>query len=98
MQSYTSSFIDFLSRECHASQHTLRSYRTDLGLFEEYLRGAVGTDFDLAALDAKKLRGFSAWMHSKQFAPSTIARRLACVRALFKFLRRSGAVSGDPTS
>lgn len=94
----TGAFLEHLKRERRASPHTLRSYATDLDTFARYLAQSAGTVPDPQALDGKRLRGFSAWMSSQSYSPSTIARRLACVRAFYKFLRRSGEVSGDPTA
>ena len=89
-------FLDHLRTERRASPHTLRSYGDDLALFREYLNEAVGEDADPTEADARRLRAYSAWLSGRGYAPSTIARRLACLRSFFRYQRRQGVVAGDP--
>jgi integrase/recombinase XerC len=89
-------FLNHLRVERGASAHTLRSYGDDLRLFEEYFRDVLGDGADLMDADPRRLRAFAAWMSGQQYAPSTMARRLACLRSFYRFLRREGAIASDP--
>ncbi|MFO0957653.1 MAG: tyrosine recombinase XerC [Isosphaeraceae bacterium] len=91
-------FLMALERERNASPHTLRSYREDLGLFRSYLAGLSRPITDLAAVDARRLRGYAAWLSGEGYAASTIARRLASLRSFFRHQRRAGSVTVDPSS
>lgn len=98
MHASTLGFLEYLRREKNASSHTIRCYEDDLGQFEEYLGESVGEDPDPRQADARRLRGYSAWLNSKGYAPATIARRLASLRSFFKHQRRQGAIAGDPAA
>jgi len=90
------SFLDHLQAGRNASPHTVRCYEDDLIQFESYLVEAQGEGADPTTADARRLRGFSAWLSGRSYAPSTIARRLASLRSFYRYQRRQGLVVGDP--
>jgi integrase/recombinase XerC len=96
MHAAFAAFLDHLRGERGASAHTLRSYGDDLALFRGYLEQVAGAAADPLAADGKRLRAYAAWLSSRGYAPSTIARRLASLRSFYRFHRRRGAVVGDP--
>ena len=89
-------FIDHLRKDGASSPHTIRSYGQDLATFSRYMAENGGEKADLLAADARRLRGYAAWLSSQEYAASTVARRLASLRAFFRFHRRRGHVAGDP--
>jgi integrase/recombinase XerC len=89
-------FLDHLEAERNSSPHTVRCYEDDLTQFESYLVEVSGEGADPTAADARRLRGFSAWLSGREYAPSTIARRLASLRSFYRYQRRQGVVTGDP--
>jgi integrase/recombinase XerC len=91
-------FLEYLRRERNASPHTLRSYADDLGLYCQYLAEQLGEGADPCAVDSRRLRAYSAWLHGRSYAPSTIARRLASLRSFYRYQRRQGKMIGDPAS
>ncbi|MEO6808400.1 MAG: tyrosine recombinase XerC [Isosphaeraceae bacterium] len=97
MHETVTAFLDHLRTETRASPHTLRSYADDLTLFDQYLTEFQGNQADPTTVDSRRLRGYSAWLHGRSYAPSTIARRLASLRSFYRFLRRRGLVSEDPS-
>jgi integrase/recombinase XerC len=90
------SFLDHLESERNSSPHTVRGYEDDLVQFEGYLVEVEGEGADPTSADSRRLRGFSAWLSGREYAPSTIARRLASLRSFFRYQRRQGVVVGDP--
>jgi integrase/recombinase XerC len=96
MHTTIQNFLDHLRTERNASPHTLRSYRDDLAVFGQYLDEALGSGADPSSVDSRRLRAYAAWLSGRGYAPSTIARRLACLRSYFRFQRRRGAVTADP--
>lgn len=98
MHSAMMAFLEHLRGERLASPHTLRSYEGDLAVFCRYLEQSEPELRDPLDADAKQLRGFSAWLNSEGHAPSTVARRLACLRAFYKFLRRRNLIPSDPAA
>jgi integrase/recombinase XerC len=93
-----SAFLEHLARERNASAHTVRSYGDDLALFGRYLASVEGEAADPTASDPKRLRAYTVWLHAQGYAPSTIARRLACLRSFYKYARRQGSVTADPSA
>jgi integrase/recombinase XerC len=76
----------------------LRSYEDDLALYSSYLVEVQGPAADPTAVDSVRLRRYSAWLTGRGYAPSTVARRLASLRSFFRFLRRQGLVTSDPSA
>jgi integrase/recombinase XerC len=91
-------FIKHLQTERQASPHTIRSYEDDLEVYSVYLSQFRGADADPTAANPARLRRYSAWLASRGYAPSTIARRLASLRSFFRYLRREGLVAADPAA
>ena len=86
-------FLAHLGIEKNASPQTVKSYREDLSQALQFVR-------DLTQQQAlapeqwttRHLRAFVAWLHGQKYAKSTVARRLAAVRAFGKFLCRQGTL------
>lgn len=75
-----------------ASPHTLKAYRVDCVEFFEVLRAA---GMDPLRPDRRAVEVFFSALY-RRHAPATIARKLAAVRGLFRFLKRRGAVEANP--
>ena len=97
MHASIKSFMGHLATERQASPHTLRGYEDDLNQFVTYLNETMGEQVDPTAVDARRLRPDAAWLGTRGYAASTVARRLATLRSYFRFLRRRGVVAVDPS-
>jgi integrase/recombinase XerC len=90
-------FLKYLRVERNASELTVKSYREDLaalaGCLAESRGGACPRPSEVSVLD---LRGYVAALHEAGYAKSTIARRLASMRSLFRFGQREGWVEQNP--
>jgi len=73
-----------------ASQHTLRNYGSDLDQLRDYL-APVGEP-DIEQLDITLLREWLASLYDQGLSTVSIRRKIAAVRAMFKFLREEGVV------
>lgn len=105
-------FARHLEVERNVSPHTLRNYLSDLALFRNYLvekgrKPALNEEENpvipkvldasvLNAIDHLTIRGFLAALHKKRCAKSTIARKLAVLRAFFEFCVRVGHTDKNP--
>ena len=89
-------FLNHLKTERNSSDHTVRNYEVDLAQFHHYLVQTLGEAVDPTELDAKRIRSYSAWLSGQAYAPSTVARRLACLRSFYRYLRRGELMTGDP--
>lgn len=76
------------------SPHTRAAYERDVAEFVAWAdRG--GCPGGPGALDHRTLRRFLAYLDTRGFARSTIARKAAALRAYLRFLRRHGIVEHD---
>lgn len=90
-------FQRYLSHEKRASPRTVDGYLRDLGFFTSAVRDD-GAPFDPGAVTARDVRRYVAGLHKDGLAPTTIARKLAAVRAFFRFMVRDERLAVDPTA
>jgi integrase/recombinase XerD len=96
----TLDFLAYLELERGLSRNTLEAYRSDLQQFGQFLdrRGldplAVGTA-DLAAFISELAVGREG---KTPVAPTTLQRKIACLRSFYRHLRREQVLERDPTS
>ncbi len=84
---------DFLRhlRERNASLHTLKAYSGDLANFSAYCSSRGWEQIDHIAI-----RGFLSKLYEKGLSKTSVARSLAAVRALYRWLGREGVVEQNP--
>nr|MBP8132465.1 site-specific integrase [Candidatus Hydrogenedentota bacterium] len=102
-------FVNYLKTERGFSKHTLRAYMNDLDQFCDFVdRGAAafahpfGEPRPKASLEAlhratrNEVRAFLAHVQTTGGTPRTAARKLASLRAAYKFLVRRGMLEDNP--
>jgi integrase/recombinase XerC len=84
---------DFLRhlRERNASPHTIKAYTGDLANFSAYA-GSRGWK----SIDHIAIRGFLSLLYEKGLGKTSVARSLAAVRSLYRWLAREGVVEQNP--
>jgi integrase/recombinase XerC len=84
---------DFLRhlREKNASAHTIKAYAGDLDVFSSYM-GSRGWK----AIDHIAIRGFLSHLYDKGLSKTSVARALAAVRSLYRWLSQEGVVDQNP--
>ncbi|MGH7199431.1 MAG: tyrosine recombinase XerC [Planctomycetaceae bacterium] len=90
------SFLRHLQIERNASGHTLKSYAEDFESLREFFAARGGGIPQIESVTVGLLRGYVAYLHECQYAPATIARRLACLRSFFRFCCREELISHNP--
>jgi len=99
MDAAVRSFLTYLQVERGASPHTLRNYEGDLRQFLAFLRTAHNGSLPApAGVDAYVVRGFLAARAGLGDSKSSLGRKLATIRSLFKYLAREGVVPHSPAA
>ena len=80
-------------RERNASPHTIKAYSGDLDNFAAY----VGPR-DWGKLDHLTIRGFLSHLYEKGLSKTSVARSLAAVRSLYRWLAQEGVVEQNPAA
>jgi integrase/recombinase XerC len=80
-------------RERNASPHTLKAYRGDLEAFASYIGARPW-----AAIDHVAIRGFLSNLYEKGLSKTSVARALAAVRSLYRWLAQEGLVEQNPAA
>lgn len=88
------SFLDYLAGERGASSLTLKSYRSDITQYLEFLKreGLASVE----AADQRVIRAYLAHLHQLGLEKSSIGRKLAAVRSFYRFLVRRGGMERNP--
>src|SRR5438477_10550503 len=84
---------DFLRHllERNASPHTIKAYSGDLANFAAYAGSRQWKSIDHVAV-----RGFLSQLYEKGLSKTSVARALAAVRSLYRWLAREGVVEQNP--
>src|SRR6478672_10830931 len=93
-------FLAYLELERGLSRNTLEAYRTDLLQFGQFLatRGVgplAARHDDIADFLTGLREGHGGRAPA---APTTVSRKIACLRSFYGHLRREGAIDHDPTA
>ncbi len=86
----TDDFLRYL-REKNASAHTIKAYTGDLDVFASYIGSR-----DWKTIDHIAIRGFLSHLYDKGLSKISVARALAAVRSLYRYLAQEGVVEQNP--
>jgi len=96
MDEWIDRYIDYLQNERNASPHTIRNYRSDLVQFRDFLKsGDPRAVVEVRSIDTLRVRAFLAFLFEREKKKTSIARKLAAVRAFFKFLVHEAVVAAN---
>jgi integrase/recombinase XerC len=101
MKNQLAEFLEHLRLNENASTHTVRAYESDLSQFITFVAAHLNRRRpDLVASDFNHLniRAFLGDLHKRGNTRASAARKLAAIRTFGKYLRREGAIDGDPAA
>jgi integrase/recombinase XerC len=89
---------DFLRhlRERNASPHTIKAYAGDLDIFAAYIGEQDPKKHDWKEINHLAIRGFLSHLYDKGLSKTSVARALAAVRSLYRWLAQEGVVEQNP--
>jgi integrase/recombinase XerC len=88
----TERYLDHLARVRRLAPATVRAYRADLESF-----AASAGELPIAEVDVEHLREWSWTASQAGVARSTLARRAAAARGLFRWAHEEGLITADPS-
>ena len=80
-------------QERNASVHTIKAYRTDLAQFADYIGPQSWRDIDHVLI-----RGYLANLYELGLCKTSVARALAALRSLYRWLAQEGEVEQNPAA
>ena len=89
------SFIQYLHNTKKSSGNTEVSYERDLKKLDQFLR-EQGID-DVTQVTATNLNSYMLYMERRRFAPSTVSRSVASIRAFYQYLVKTKEISENPS-
>lgn len=96
-RAWVDDFLRYARAERRLSPNTVSAYRRDLDQFEAFVSAYEGTrDWDWADVHRVSIRSFMGDLELRGLKRSSIARKLAAVRAFFAFLQRTDRVEASP--
>ena len=95
MRASVDDFVQHLKIERGLSKNTLAAYRSDLRQFETFVRKAGYSGWDVPP---QVVRSFMTDLIQREYRQTSRARKLAAVKALYRYLLSSGTEITDPTA
>jgi len=101
MKAELTDFLDHLRLNENASAHTVRAYESDLTQFITFIAAGLKRrrpDVQASDFNHLHIRAFLGDLHKRGNSRSSAARKLAAIRTFGRYLRREGAIQGDPAA
>lgn len=89
------SFLQYLQFEKNYSLRTVEEYENDLRQFEAFLKEEDNT-LSISAVDGKSIRRWIAVLMERNFAPSSVRRKISALSSFYKYLMKRGLLSVNP--
>ena len=106
---FVDQFVNYLRFERHFSPYTARCYTADLRQYINHLasnNGATDTavqpvdtqliDQRIAGADPVVIRGYLTQLDTLSYSPATVARKIATLRSLYKWMHSRGMIGSNP--
>ena len=100
MQDRIEAFLHYMSAERGSSKNTIDAYRNDLTRFAGFAveRASNGPVIPAASIDRPMITGYIGWLGERDYAPTTVARKVAAVKSFCGFLLDHGDLAANPTA
>lgn len=89
------SFISYLSLEKNYSEHTVKAYAKDISAFAEFCFDEYELQ-DIDEVDYSLIRNWIVHLVDSEVSNRSINRKIASLKAYYKFLQRIGKIGANP--
>jgi integrase/recombinase XerD len=101
MQEQIDGFLAQLADKAEASENTVAAYRNDLNQLAAFLAGyrsPFGDELsDWRQVDNGVIQAYMLEMKDRDYAATTVARKVAAMKSYFEYMLGKGAIDVDPT-
>ena len=92
---FTQNYLDYLLLEKRYSSHTVKAYRTDLRIFESYLKETYSISVDKA--NHAMIRSWLVEELNKGNSARTVNRKITTLKSFYKYLVKEQKIKQNPT-
>ena len=99
MRQVIDNFLNYLAVEKGFPQNTIAAYRNDLNQLASFIEEEAakrGSIPPWASFDRQAMLSYLLDLRQRNYAATTIARKVAAVRSLFKFMVAEGVIKANP--
>ncbi len=99
MRQVVGDFLNYLTVEKGFSQNTRDAYRNDLNQLADFIEGEAakrGSIPPWASFDRQSILSYLLDLRQRNYAATTVARKVAAARSFFKFMVAEGIIKTNP--
>src|SRR5690606_34216085 len=90
-------YLSHLRDGRNASEHTVRSYASDLQQFMQWLSSEKLMErAEWGSVTPLMIRGFLSALVQQEYEHRSVLRKLSTLKAFFKWMERSGTIESNP--
>lgn len=89
-------FINYLTSEKRFSEHTVKSYTTDLKQFLNFINEKFEISTQVSEISFQIVRSWIASLLEKGVSPRSVNRKISTLKSYFKFLIRENVITENP--
>ena len=93
---YIAEYLEYLQAERGLSQNTVDAYRRDLSAFCDFLYNLENID-DFEYIKRLQINSYIKDLHDKNYAPTSVTRKIAAIRGWFRWLTANEIITQDPS-
>ena len=93
---YIAEYLEYLQAERGLAENTIEAYRRDLTAFCDFLYENEKID-DLQSINRQYINYFIKQLHDKNYAMTSVTRKIAAIRGWFRWLYSTDIIKTDPS-
>ena len=97
MEATLNAFLEFLLHEQNYSTNTIAAYRNDLSQFLSFIGSRDEPVTEWCSVGQGLIQTYIGHLRDREYASSTVARKVAALRSFFHYLHQEGRTTTDPT-